>query len=155
MKYNVNIQIKRENPEQFCNRVFKKAVEMGCFTEVDPILEYNSARCYGGDVDIEISDYQFDFQAVVKFGSCEGIYVDCYISGIFQEDQEEPKRIHCGTIKTLETSLDVMQKMGKLCGSLVFCANEVIKDNIDLYSPKEEIEEREQRKKERKQQSRR
>ena len=141
-------RVKRETIEQFCNRVFNKARGQGCFAEVEPILDYASARCYGSDADLTISDYRFDFQAVVSFGSCEGIYIDCYVCGHFHDGQEDPRRVRCGTVKTLETSLEAMQMFGKLCGSLTYYADKVIRENIDLYSPEKETEAREARRKE-------
>ena len=140
-------RVKRENVGQFCQRVFDKAREQGCFSEAEQILEYAVTRGYGEALR-EISDYQFNFQAVVGFGGCEGIYIDCYVTGILQNGQKQSERIHCGTIKTLETSLEAMQIFGKLCGSLTYYAVEVIRENIDLYSPEKEIEARDARRKE-------
>ena len=136
--------MKRDDAAMFADKVIKKARDEGCFKKADPILDYVQSSCW--EKDAIISDYQFDFLAIVNFGSNEGIYVDLVIDGIFNEKQTEKRRVHCGTIKTLCTDLESMQIMGELAGSLTYFANEVIRDNIDLYSPEEEIKARNARK---------
>lgn len=46
--------------------------------------------------------------------------------------------LHCGTFKTLGTSLEYMRIMGELAGSLIFFAKEYIYKNIEKYTPQKE-----------------
>ena len=87
-----------------------------------------------------LSDYEFDFDALVQFGANEGIYIDCSIRGHFDENEPSDKKqiLHCGSFKTLGTSLEDMRIMGELAGSLVYFAREYVNKNLDKYTPRKE-----------------
>lgn len=104
----------------------------GCYSKAEEILEYFSPERW---TVVELSDYQFDFLCKVSFGSCEGIYLDCYIDGIFTDGQTETKKLPCGTFKTLSTDLEAMKIFGELGGALSYFATQHINKNISRYSP--------------------
>jgi hypothetical protein len=101
--------------------------------------------------DIELSSYEFNFDACVQFGSNEGIYIDCSIYGKYTETEikrwnadkgvmENEFRRSVGTFKTLRTDLEAMLIMGELCGALVYYAHQYVNENLDKYTPIKELE---------------
>lgn len=130
-------KIKRDTNEDLMNNVFELVKKYHCYGKAEKIMDYFQAESYKT---IEISDYEFDFDAIVQFGSSEGIYIDCSIRGHFDENEPSDKTqiLHCGTFKTLGTSLENMRIMGELAGSLVYFAKEYVNENIDKYTPQKE-----------------
>lgn len=100
-------------------------------------MDYFHAECYKT---MKLTDCEFDFDAHVQFGSNEGIYIDCSIRGHFDQNEPSDKTqiLHCGTFKTLGTSLEDMRIMGELAGSLVYFAREYVNKNLDRYLPQKE-----------------
>lgn len=76
---------------------------------------------------MELTDCEFDFDARVQFGANEGIYIDCSIKGHFDENEPSDKTqiLHCGTFKTLGTTLEGMHIMGELAGGVVWDVSDV------------------------------
>lgn len=130
-------KIKRDTNEDLMNNVFELVKKYHCYGKAEKIMDYFHAESYKT---MEISDYEFDFDAIVQFGSSEGIYIDCSIRGHFDENEPSDKTqiLHCGTFKTLGTSLENMRIMGELAGSLVYFAKEYVNANLDKYTPQKE-----------------
>lgn len=113
--------------------LFKNVIEMvksnGHFEKAAAILDYSlpSSRIR------ELTNYQFDFRALVNWGSSEGIYMDCYIEGNF--DSSDDRKLHVGTFKTLLTSIEAFQIMGELAGALTFYEYQYVNKNLARYEP--------------------
>ena len=130
-------KIKRDTNEDLMNNVFQLVKKNHCYDKVEKIMEYFLPETYKT---IELSDCEFDFDANVRFGANEVIYIDCSIRGHFDENEPSDKIqiLHCGTFKTLGTSLEDMRIMGELAGSLVYFAREYVNKNLDRYTPRKE-----------------
>ncbi len=141
-------KIKRDTNTELMNKVFELVKENGCYEKAGAIMDYFLAEDYRVR---ELTDYEFDFIAQVNFGGSEGIYIDCYISGRFDEKAapSETQRLRCGTFKTLDESLDAMKIMGELTGALTFFAHKYVNREIDRYTPTSQREAEERRKAER------
>ncbi len=66
---------------------------------------------------VQLKDYHFDPSYSLKYGSCEGIYLNLWLEGKF-EPTGDHKRIYAGTIKTLREDDEAMQTMGILLADL-------------------------------------
>ena len=130
-------KIKRDTNEDLMNNVLELVKKCHCYDKAEKIMDYFLAE---SSKTMKLTDYEFDFDARVQFGSNEGIYIDCSIRGHFDENEPSDKTqiLHCGTFKTLGTSLEDMRIMGELAGSLVYFAREYVNKNIDRYTPRKE-----------------
>lgn len=128
--------IKRDTPGILFQNTLQLVKEHGHYAEAEPIIDYALA-----DRDErKLTDYGFDFWAVVSPGGSEGIYIDCYLEGRF--DQSASTRCHAGTIKTLREDVDAYRIMGALAGYLTIYARKYVNANLDRYEPdKKEQEE--------------
>lgn len=127
-------EIRRDTTADLFNAVLRLARESGHFAEVDPILDYADAWFE----ECELSNYEFDALFCVNFGGSEGIYIDAYIRGVFDESGKSGiKRI--GTIKTLRDDLEGMELMGKACGTLTYFARQYVNQEIDRYTSEREL----------------
>jgi len=106
----------------------------GCYEKAEAILDYFLLESYNVQ---DLTSYQFDFVGKVKFGGSEGIYLDCYVEGDF-DNSGNYKSLHCGTYKTLRDDLESMQIMGELAGSLTYYNTEFVNENINRYTPEGE-----------------
>lgn len=130
-------KIVRDTNVDLMNHVLEKVKESGNYERAEKIIDYFLIESRNV---LELSNYEFDFLAVAVFGSNEGIYIDCIIRGLFQEDnQDRSKWISCGIFKTLDTSLEAMQIMGELAGSLTYFEREYVNGEIDRYTPVNEL----------------
>ena len=128
--------IKRDTPGILFRNVLRLVQEHGHYTDAEPIIDYTLA-----DRDErKLTDYGFDFWAVVSPGSSEGIYIDCYLEGRF--DQSASTRCHAGTIKTLREDVDAYRIMGALTGYLTVYAHKYVNENLDRYKPDKKEEEK-------------
>ena len=128
-------KIKRDTNADLMNAVVNLVKENGWYDKAADILDYYLPEDYTIK---EISNYEFDFKAMVKFGGNEGIYLDCWIEGLVDENQaNEVEKIPCGTFKTLKEDLKAMRIMGELAGILMFYARKYINQNFERYCPKE------------------
>lgn len=116
----------------------EKCKELQKDGEIKSILDYAESCTWNG-ADQEVTNYQFDFFGVVDFGESEGIYADFYMKGIMH-DTEKSETIRVGCMKTLETNLEAMKKMGTAVGIMTYYARKFINDNINDFSPIKEIE---------------
>ena len=83
------------------------------------------------------NDYDRE-QARVNYGGSEGIYIDCYLRGKFDESGRSV--LHVGTLKTLRRDLEALQIMGELCGTLTFYVDRYVNQNLHRYTPKDQLE---------------
>lgn len=126
---------KRDTNADLMNGIVNLVKENGWYDKARDILDYylpESSKVR------EISNYEFDFFAVVNFGSSEGIYIDCYVEGIVDEnDATVVEKIPCGTFKTLGDDLTHMRIMGELAGLLTFYAKRYLHRHFARYCPVE------------------
>ena len=121
--------IKRDTPGILFQNALRLVKEHGHYTEAEPIIDYTLA-----DRDErKLTNYGFDFRAVVSPGSSEGIYIDCYLKGIF--DQSASTCCHAGTIKTLRENVDAYRIMGALAGYLTVYARKYVNENLNRFEP--------------------
>ena len=125
-------KMKRDTPGILFKRVLALVQEHGHYEEARPIIDYALEE---SSDQRELTDYRFDFRAVVNHG-CEGIYIDCYLHGEF--DQSGKCSCSVGTIKTLREDVDAYRIMGALAGLLTAYAHKYVDSNIDRYTPDKE-----------------
>lgn len=129
--------------ELFC-KVIQLARENGDMERVKPILDYIlPSEKEDSNEHVELTKYEFDFVPIINFGGSEGIYVDCYLKGAFDESKRCSLQI--GTLKTLGTSLEDCKAMAELCGALMYHADRYVNENIHRYTPEAELEKEAQR----------
>jgi len=105
----------------------------GCYDKVGAIMDYFLPESYEIQ---ELTNYEFDFITKVNFGGSEGIYIDCYIEGKY--DDSGNTRLKCGTYKTLNDDLKAMQIIGELAGALTYYNRQYVNKEIDRYTPNSE-----------------
>ena len=110
----------------FMEAIMKKVQNSPEYKRAEAIIEYMMANEYTGD--IEITEYQFRFYAAITCPKSEGLYIDCLLSGEF--DDSRRKKIGIGIVKTLHESKEAMLVMGELCGLLTWTANEILNEQI-------------------------
>ena len=121
--------IKRDTPGILFQNALRLVKEHGHYAEAEPIVDYALA-----DRDErKLTNYEFDFRAVVSPGSSEGIYIDCYLEGLF--DRNASTRCNAGTIKTLREDVDAYRIMGALAGYLTVYARKYVNENLDRFEP--------------------
>ena len=116
------------------------AKEHGHFDRAEAILDYMLPCEHetGSREKVELTSYEFNFEAVVNYGGSEGIYVDCCLRGKFDESGRSV--LHVGTLKTLRRDLEALQIMGELCGTLTYYANQYVNQNLHRYTPGKQLE---------------
>lgn len=125
--------MKRDTNLILMKAVHKQVVESGGYSNVENIIDYYLPVSSAPKIQ-ELTDYKFDFLAILHFGGNEGIYIHCYIEGVLDESGTK-KTLNCGTYKTLHTDLKAMQIMGELAGSLTYYAYKYINHEIERYTP--------------------
>jgi len=95
------------------------------FKRAEPIIDYMLAESF--DV-YEITKYEFSFVAATNPDCSEGIYIDCWLAGEF--DNSDKTTIGVGTVKTLERSQEAMMIMGELSGLLTWVAGDYLQKQI-------------------------
>lgn len=129
----------------FC-AAMKLAEKNGDFEKARPILDYVlpcEHEDYGPSSEgVELTAYEFDFVPIVNFG-CEGIYLDCYLEGKFDESGRHT--LHVGTLKTLERSLEAAKIMAELGGALFYYASQYVNQNLHRFTPQAALEREYQR----------
>lgn len=129
-------KIKRDTNTDLMMAVLQLVKENGWYDEAENIMDY--FRAEEGYVK-ELSNYEFDFKAVVEYSGNEGVYLYCYLEGSFDENDimNDEANIPCGIFKTLGDSLKHTRIMGELAGSLTFYARKYIYDNFVRFCPSE------------------
>lgn len=138
--------MKRDTNRIMMEATHELVVKNGCYDKASGIMDYFLPVSF--DIQ-ELTDYEFDFVAIANFGGNEGIYIDCYIQGVFDDvESHKGKRLECGTYKTLRTDLEAMQIMGELAGSLTYFNHEYVNRELDRYTPEKMLKEMEERRRE-------
>ena len=119
---------------QLFERIMERAKESGDLARFDAINEYVLPEAYE---EAKLCSYEFDMLPAVGFG-CEGVYIDCYLKGSF--DESDRASLHIGTIKTLSTDLDACKVMGELCGALMYHESKFVNENLYLFDSNASIE---------------
>jgi hypothetical protein len=105
--------------------VFERVKKMPEFKRAEPIIDYMLADDFGSR---EITKYEYNFYAAINYPCTEGIYLDCWLSGKFDDSGE--MKIGMGTVKTLENSQAAMMIMGELGGLLVWVEDKFVNQQI-------------------------
>lgn len=134
-------QVVRDSASDLFLATVLRAKQYGDWQEAEEILDYylpseQEGFGYGSEKEL-LSNYEFDFYAVMQFGGSEGIYIDCTLRGKF--DDSGRTTLGIGTIKTLETDMDACKRMGALCGALTYHASRYINENLHRYTPDAEL----------------
>ena len=125
----LSLRTDRDTPGMLFQNALRLVKEHGHYAEAEPIIDYALA-----DRDErKLTNYGFDFCAVISPGGSEGIYIDCYLKGKF--DQSASTRCYAGTIKTLREDVDAYRIMGALTGYLTVYAHKYVNENLDRYEP--------------------
>lgn len=122
--------VKRDTNAVLMQAVVDLAKQNCCYDKAEKIMDYflpEESNVH------ELTDCRFDFYAVVNFGGSEGIYIDCFISGYYDEKVNKSMKLPCGTFKTLRDDLEAMKIMGELAGALTYWANYYVNREIDRY----------------------
>lgn len=134
-----HIEVFRDTGGSLFSSVIRRAKGNGDFDRAEAILDYYlPCEHEGGRHEgVKLTAYEFDFVPIVNYG-CEGIYIDCYLKGKFDESRR--CSLHVGTLKTLRRDLEALQIMGELCGTLTFCVDRYVNQNLHRYTPKDQLE---------------
>ena len=128
-------EVFRDTAGDLFSTIVRLAKQAGDLDKVDPILDYiiPCAQEQGHNEKNKLTAYEFDFVPIVNFGGSEGIYVDCYLKGKF--DESGRYSIHIGTLKTLKDDLAACKIMGELCGALMYHERQYVNQQIHRYTP--------------------
>lgn len=141
------IHPERDRKSRLFLAILERARADGSISGIEPILDYylpnqtESATC---DQDTYLTDYRFDIAPQMTFGSSEGIYVDVYLIGKF--DDSGTSQTSIGVFKTLRTDLEACRLMGELCGVLMYHGSCYVNKDIHRYTPQTELQAEYQRK---------
>ena len=124
---------KRDTPEILFRRVLDLVQRNGYYDEAEAIMDY----ALPDDSKTEFTNYRFDFFAQVNKGGSEGVYIDCYLRGEFNQSGKNTCKI--GTFKTLKENMNAYRIMGALSGALTFYADQYVNAHIDRYAPDAEL----------------
>lgn len=126
--------IKRDTPGILFENVLTLVQKNGHYAEAEPIIDYALPEKFDHS---ELTNYRFDFEAVVKAGSNEGIIIGCRLSGNF----DDSGRTYCnaGTIKTLNEDVDAYRIMGALSGYLTAYSYIYVNSNLTRFMPEKEL----------------
>ena len=127
--------IKRDTPEILFRNTFDLVKRNGHYDHIAPIIDYALPE---GHDKREFTRYEFDFMAMPNKGGSEGIYIDCWLQGKF--DDSGDKRCKIATIKTLEEGINGFRLMGELSGLLIYYAGIYVNQHLDRYSSFKELE---------------
>lgn len=110
--------------------IVRLAKENGDFRKAEATLDYMPPCEHetGRHEKVKLTAYEFSFDASVNYGGSEGIYIDCYLRGKFDESGRSV--LHVGTLKTLRRDLEALQIMGELCGTLTFYVDRYVNQNL-------------------------
>ena len=90
--------VKRDTNTDLMKGVLRLVKENGWYDEAESIMDYFLPE----ETYIkELSNFEFDFKAIVEYGASEGMYLRCSLEGSFDEDDFDSNAvIPCGTFKT-------------------------------------------------------
>jgi len=105
------------------NDTIAMARQAGDFSRAEHIVEScrpcEHGRSAGGSV--PITAFQFDFVPQICFGSNEGMFLDCYLWGRF--DDSGRYSICIGSMRILNRNRDTCKILGELSGALMYHAH--------------------------------
>ena len=109
--------------------VFARVKEMPEYKRIEPIIEYidyfdGISKFY------EITKYYFDFHAAINYPCNEGIFIDCWLQGEFDNFERDCK-FRIGNVKTLKDDKEAFKMIGELTGLLTLTAYEYMNEQID------------------------
>lgn len=133
-------EVLRDTGGSLFSAAVRLAKENGHFEKAEAILDYVLPCEHEPGIreKVELTAYEFNFEAIVNYGGSEGVYIDCHLRGKFDESGRSV--LHVGTLKTLRHNLEALQIMGELCGTLTYYANQHISQNLHRYTPNEQLE---------------
>lgn len=131
-------EVFRDTGGSLFSSIVRLAKENGDFDKAEAILDYvlPCEHETGRHEKVQLTAYEFNLEPVINYG-CEGIYVDCFLVGKF--DESGRCRLHVGTLKTLRQDLDAAKIMGELCGVLMHYASQYVSQNLHRYTPDKEL----------------
>ncbi len=132
-KVSAGMGAKRDTPKILIEQILELVKKNGHYKEAESIMDY----FLPSDEQREISNYEFDFCALVNPGKSEGIYIDVYLTGKFDQSGKDYCRI--ATFKTLCEDVGAFKIMGELCGSLTCYANQYINSQLYRYFTPEQL----------------
>lgn len=131
--------VKRYKSDELFIMMMNNIKKSGEFEKAGKIYDYylpsEKEPALSGDK-VLITDYRFDVRANANFGVSEGIYLDCYLQGKFNDSGKEYLSI--GTVKTLKTDIESMKTMSELGGILNYRLTEFVNQNIESFTPDKE-----------------
>lgn len=132
-------EVFRDTGGSLFSTVVRMAQANGDFGKAGAILDYYlpCEREESTRDRVKLTAYEFDFVPILNYG-CEGIYIDCYLKGKF--DESGRSSVHVGTLKTLKRDLEAEKIMGELCGVLHFYENQYVNQNLQRYTPDQELQ---------------
>ena len=138
-------EVFRDTGGSLFSAVLDLAKKNGDYGKAQVILDYvlpSEQESHSSEM-VELTSYQFDFVPIVNFGGSEGIYLDCYLKGKF--DESDRSSLHIATLKTLEEGLEAAKVMAELGGALMYHANRYVNENIHRFTPQVWLDEQYQR----------
>lgn len=134
------VEPRRDRKSTLLRAVLERARANGDLKEIEPILDYylpNKNEPLSPGEDSYLTNYGFSARPTMSFG-CEGIYVELYIEGEF----DDSGKTHCsiGTFKTLRDDAEASRLMGQLCGVLMYHTAAYVNENLHRYTSKRELE---------------
>lgn len=132
-------EVFRDTGGSLFSSVIRMAKASGDFDRAGAILDYYLPCEHESGIreGVALTAYEFDFAPILNYGS-EGIYIDCYLKGKF--DESGRSSLHVGTLKTLKRDLEAEKIMGELCGVLHFYENQYVNQNLQRYTPAQELQ---------------
>ena len=133
-------EVFRDTGGSLFSAAVRLAKENGHFEKAGAILDYVLPCEHEPGIreKVELTAYEFNFEAVARYGGSDGIYIDCYLKGKFDESGRSV--LHVGALKTLRDDLEALQIMGELCGTLTYYASQYINQNLHRYTPDKYLE---------------
>lgn len=132
----IKVSVARESRESLMKGIHQMAVDSGHYAKAEAILDYFLPETYDSPKTVTCDD--FIFVTKVGFGGSEGIYLDCYTEGRIQTDGAKGAW-HLGTYRTLDTSLEAMQTLGELGGTLTYFASKYLWEHSDRFLSDREL----------------
>lgn len=132
-------EVFRDTGGSLFSSVIRLAKANGDFDKAGAILDYYLPCEHESGIreGVALTAYEFDFAPILNYGS-EGIYIDCYLKGKF--DESGRSSLHVGTLKTLKRDLEAEKIMGELCGVLHFYENQYVNKNLQRYTTAQELQ---------------
>ena len=132
----IQISVVRETTESLMCAVHKMVVAAGQYQEAQGLVEvYRPEHPYAPK---PLTSCAFTFTAHAHFGSNEGAYVTCAAKGQIS-DGGQAGTWDLGFYRTHDDSLEAMQILGALAGSLTYFADKYIQTHLSCFLPMREL----------------